>query len=96
MNAISNYHSLQASITKRMTRGLSLSFNYVWSHFLDDLDSSGWGSRGGRSRIRMLTVPRPTTATPTSMFAMPLKGFAVYQLPFGRGRQFPEQQPLPG
>ena len=46
-NAISNYNSLQASVTKRMTKGLSLSFNYVWSHFLDDLDSSGWGSRAG-------------------------------------------------
>ncbi len=35
-NAISNYNSLQASVTKRMTNGLSLSFNYVWSHLLDD------------------------------------------------------------
>src|SRR5215472_3935970 len=41
MNAVSNYSSLQASITKRMTKGLSMSFNYTWAHFLDDLDSSG-------------------------------------------------------
>jgi hypothetical protein len=46
-NAVSNYNSLQASITKRMTHGVSLSFNYVWSHMLDDMDSSGWGSRAG-------------------------------------------------
>ena len=30
-NAVSNYNSLQASVTKRMSSGVSLSFNYVWS-----------------------------------------------------------------
>ena len=46
-NAISNYNSLQAVIEKRMSQGLNLEFSYVWSHFLDDLDSAGWGSHGG-------------------------------------------------
>jgi hypothetical protein len=55
-NAISNYNSLQASITKRMSSGLSLSFNYVWWHILDELDSSGWGSRAGPQAIRTPTI----------------------------------------
>ena len=29
-NAISNYNSVQASVTERVNRGLSLSFNYAW------------------------------------------------------------------
>ena len=32
---------------KRMSYGLRFSINYTWSHFLDDLDSSGWGVREG-------------------------------------------------
>ena len=46
-NALSNYNALQAAITKRYSNGFLFSFNYVWSHFLDDQDSGGWGSRGG-------------------------------------------------
>jgi hypothetical protein len=32
----SNYHSMQASISKRMSKGLSASLNYTWSHATDD------------------------------------------------------------
>ena len=46
-NAISNYNSLQATIEQRLSHGLNFNFNYVWSHFLDDLDSAGWGSHSG-------------------------------------------------
>jgi hypothetical protein len=46
-NAISNYNALQATVNKRFSNGLLFSANYVWSHFLDDQDSGGWGSRGG-------------------------------------------------
>ena len=46
-NAISNYNALQAHMTKRLTQGFQLNVNYTWSHFLDDLDSSGWGAREG-------------------------------------------------
>jgi Carboxypeptidase regulatory-like domain len=88
MNAISNYHSLQASITKRMTRGLSLSFNYVWSHFLDDLDSSGWGSRGGTQPYQNAYNPAANYSNSNFDVRNAFKGFAVYQLPFGRGKQF--------
>jgi hypothetical protein len=46
-NAISNYNALQAVVTKRTSYGLQLSVNYTLSHFLDDLDSAGWGAREG-------------------------------------------------
>ena len=40
---------LQVQFQKRMTYGLEVNANYTWSHFLDDQDSSGWGSRGGNT-----------------------------------------------
>jgi len=87
-DAISNYHSLQASITKRMTRGLSLSFNYTWSHFLDDMDSSGWGSRGGTQPYQNSYDPGANYSNSNFDVRHAFKGYAVYQLPFGRGKQF--------
>jgi hypothetical protein len=88
MNAISNYSSLQASITKRMHNGVSLSFNYVWSHFLDDLDSSGWGSRMGPQDYQNAYNPAANYSNSNFDVRHAFKGYAVYQLPFGRGKQF--------
>ncbi len=89
-NAISNYNSLQASVTKRMTNGLSLSFNYVWSHMLDDWDSSGWGSHAGPQDFQIASTYDPAANYSNSNFDVrhAFKGYAVYQLPFGRGKQF--------
>ena len=87
-NAISNYNSLQASITKRMTRGLSLSFNYVWSHMLTDMDSSGWGSRAGDQSYQNAFSPAANYSNSNFDVRHAFKGYAVYQLPFGKGKQF--------
>jgi len=87
-NAISNYNSFQASVTQRMTRGLSMSFNYVWSHFLDDLDSSGWGSRAGEQPYQIANNPGANYSNSNFDVRHAFKGYAVYQLPFGRGKQF--------
>jgi len=87
-NAISNYNSLQLSVTQRMSRGLSLSFNYVWSHFLDDLDSSGWGSRAGEQPYQLANNPAANYSSSNFDVRHAFKGYAVYQLPFGKGKQF--------
>lgn len=89
-NAISNYNSLQTSVTKRMTNGLSLSFNYVWSHMLDDWDSSGWGNRSGPQDYQIASNYNPRANYSNSNFDVrhAFKGYAVYQLPFGRGKRF--------
>lgn len=87
-NAVSNYNSLQASITKRMTRGLSLSFNYVWAHMLDDMDSSGWGSRAGPQPFQIANNPAANYASSNFDVRHAFKGYAVYELPFGKGKPF--------
>ncbi len=87
-NAISNYNSLQASITRRLNNGLSFSFNYVWSHFLDDQDSSGWGSRAGPQDYQNASNPAANYSNSNFDVRNAFKGYAVYQLPFGRGKRF--------
>jgi hypothetical protein len=91
--AISNYHALQATISKRMTHGLSMSFNYTWSHMLDDQDSSGWGSHGGSQpwqHASSLTLNQAALNYGPSNFdqRQAFKGYVVYELPFGKGKQF--------
>jgi hypothetical protein len=87
-NAISNYNSLQAQITKRMSYGLQLNVNYTWSHFLDDLDSSGWGAREGYQNYQNAFDPSANYANSNFDIRNMFKGQAIYQLPFGRGKQF--------
>ena len=87
-NAISNYNSLQAVIEKRMSQGLSLQFSYVWSHFLDDVDSAGWGSHSGATQIQNSFVPSANYGNSNFDIRNAFRGYAVYQLPFGKGRQF--------
>ena len=87
-SGISNYNSLQASITKRMTSGLSFAANYVWSHFLDDQDSSGWGSRMGPQPYQYANKPSLNYSNSNFDVRNALKANVVYQLPFGKGKQF--------
>lgn len=87
-NAISNYDSLQASITRRLYQGLSFNFNYVWSHFLDDMDSSGWGSHEGPQPYQNAYSPGQNYGNSNFDVRNAFKGNIVYELPFGHERKF--------
>jgi Carboxypeptidase regulatory-like domain len=87
-NAVSNYNSLQIQMTKRMSHGLQFNTNYTWSHFLDDLDSSGWGSREGYQNYQNAYNPADNYSRSNFDIRSMFKGQAIYQLPFGGGRQF--------
>ena len=87
-NAISRYDALQLGVTKRYSYGLTFQVNYVWSHFLDDQDSAGWGSRGGTQRWQIGNDPAANYGN--SNFDVPhaFKGIVSYELPFGHGKQY--------
>lgn len=87
-NAISNYHALEGVITKQMSYGLQFTANYTWSHFLDDMDSSGWGSRGGWQNYQNAFVPSANYSQSNFDIRHMFKGEAVYKLPFGKGAMF--------
>jgi hypothetical protein len=88
-NGISRYNALQFQITQKYSKGLLWSFNYVWSHFLDDQDSSGWGSRAG-AQYWQINSTDPSSNYSNSNFNIPqaVKGYVAYELPFGQGKQF--------
>jgi Carboxypeptidase regulatory-like domain len=87
-DGISNYDALQLSLTKRFSHGLQFNVNYTWSKMLDDQDSSGWGSRDGGQMWQ--DAYNPSLNYSLSNFDIPnmFKGDLVYDLPFGKGRQW--------
>ncbi len=90
-NSISNYNALQAQITKRYSNGLLFSANFVWSHFLDDQDSGGWGSRGGTQYWQIGNNPGANYGNSNFDIPIAFKAYASYDLPFGQGKQFLNQ-----
>ena len=93
-NGISNYNSLQLDLRKRYSYGLTFDANFAWSHFLDDQDSAGWGSTAG-SQVWQLGKS-PSANYGNSNFDIPhaLKGTAVYELPFGMGKPYMNQNAI--
>ena len=87
-NGISNYNALQTAINKHFSNGLLFSFNYTWSHFLDDQDSSGWGSRGGTQAWQIGNDPAANYGNSNFNIPQAFKGYASYELPFGKGKAF--------
>jgi len=87
-NGISNYDSLQASLTKRFSSGLTFEVNYVWSHFLDDQDSAGWGSRGGTQNWQIGNDLNANYGNSNFDIPQAVKGYAAYDLPFGHGKAY--------
>ncbi len=79
---------MQAAITKRYSNGLLFSFNYVWSHFLDDQDSGGWGSRGGTQYWQIGNNPGANYGNSNFDIPSAFKGYVSYELPFGKGKMY--------
>lgn len=91
-NAISNYDSLQASITKRFAHGMSFDVNYTWSKMLDEQDSSGWGRIAGSPIYQDAYNPQANYGPSIFDIAHNFKGNFVYELPFGKGQTFLKDQ----
>jgi hypothetical protein len=91
--SLSNYNSLQVQVNRRFSGGLSFNGNYVWSHFLDDQDSAGWGGRGGSQTFQNAYNPAANYGNSNFDVRNALKGSLVYQLPVGKGKKFLSSNP---
>ena len=87
-DGLSNYHALQAQITRRFSNGLMFNFNYTWSHMLSNQDSSGWGSLQGATPYQRAYAPMANYGPSNFDIRHMFKGHVGYDLPFGRGRSF--------
>jgi Carboxypeptidase regulatory-like domain len=87
-NADANYNSLQVTFQRRLTNNFSISSSYVWSHFLDEFDSSAWGSRGGTQTYQRAYDVHANYGASNFDVRNAFKGDAIFLLPFGIGKAF--------
>jgi hypothetical protein len=87
-NADANYNSLQFTFQRRLTNNFSIASSYVWSHFLDEYDSSAWGSRGGTQTYQRANDVHANYGASNFDVRNAFKGDAIYLLPFGVGKAF--------
>ncbi|MFN8007721.1 MAG: TonB-dependent receptor [Terriglobia bacterium] len=81
----SSYESLQASITKRFTNGLSFQAAYTWSHILGT-----WNSPYYSSSTNYLTSSTQDQAIANMSINAPQRFVAnwSYELPYGKGKKW--------
>jgi len=80
----SSYHSLQATLQKRFSRGLSFLSTFTWSHALDDSTDPLGGGVGYRATNLIPIKDEYTNSNYDSRLRYNFNGF--YELPFGHGR----------
>jgi len=86
-----NYNSLQASVTQRMRGGVSFNFNYTYSHMLSNQDSSGRGTMMGTQNFQRAYDTEKNYGHSNFDVRHAFKGYTIYELPFGRGRAYVNQ-----
>jgi len=84
-NAISNYHSLQARLEKRLTRGLQFEASYTYSHALDDASSASLGSQN-QGDFRLQTDPMLEYGNADFDVRHRFVLSYEYELPFGKDK----------
>jgi hypothetical protein len=83
--SFSNYHSFQAEIRRRLSKGLQLQANYTFSKALSDSDGGGQSTLEQYLTWRNLGLDKHRTT-----FDQPHRFIAnfIYELPFGTGRRW--------
>ncbi len=85
----SNYNGLLTTVHKNMGRGLQFDLNYTWSHSIDNVSMPA-NSYAYNGYGYLCDVLRPRICRADSDFDIrnAVNGSFLYQLPFGRGREF--------
>ena len=88
---ISNYHSLQATLQHRQSKGLEFLVNYTFAKSLTN-NPGYFGTDGGYTDDdpywQTIYNPRIDYGPSTFDARQVVSGIMIYQLPFGRGKQF--------
>jgi len=84
----SDYKGLQFSVTRRVSRGLSTQASYVWSRTHGDVNSDFQEPWGTGSLQNIYDLKNEAKTISDFDVTHVVKGYIIYYLPFGRGREF--------
>ncbi len=87
-DGISNYNALQLSAEKRFARGLMFNAAYTYGRALDMGGGGNSASAESRSNVQNPLDVRAEYGLADFNFSHRFTFYGVYDLPFGRGRQF--------
>src|SRR5262249_41729025 len=90
-NSFSNYNALQIEIRKRFSQGLTLNFNYTWSHSLTDRYNKNVDNSSNFTTLRNRALDRGPS--PFDLRHV-IQAFGTYSVPFGKGRRFAINNPV--
>lgn len=86
--ALGNYNSLQATIQRRFSNGLSFLSAYTWSHSLDDAREPLPSNNDGGDRMYPVFGVRIDYGNSPFNVAQKFTFTGTYELPFGVGRKY--------
>jgi len=91
----SSYNGMLATLHKNLSQGVQFDINYTWSHSIDNVSLIA-NSYAYYGTGFICDVLRPRLCRGNSDFDVRqyLNGNVLYQLPFGRGRQFAANVPF--
>ncbi len=94
-NAMSDYNSLQTTVEKRFSNGLSFLATYTWAHSLDDApDPFGSNADGGFRSTNLLPISYDYSNSAFDVRnRVTFNG--LYELPFGTGRAYLNRKGIP-
>ena len=75
-------------LARNFANGLTMNVNYTWSHMTDAQDSSGWGTEEGTSVFQNSYNLKSNWGAANFDVRQMFKAYGTYDLPFGRGRRF--------
>jgi hypothetical protein len=86
-----NYNGLQASLQRRLSRGLTFRSAYTWSHTIDNSNGAFSATTGG-DRIFLDSNGNPLLADNRGNADQDIRHVftfgSIYEIPFGRGKEF--------
>ncbi len=90
----STYNALQTKLEKRMSHGYNLLATYTWSHSLDDVNTPlGSSGDSGERNFNLIPLNLEHSQSPwDTRHRLTFNG--LYQLPFGKGHQYLNQNAL--
>jgi len=89
----SSYHSLNAKIEKKFSKGFLFMANYTWSKFLDNI-TGGDDMNGTTTTYQSIYLQHLDKSYSGSDIPASLAAHLVYDLPFGKGKHFSDLSKL--
>jgi hypothetical protein len=91
----SGYHGMLVTLHKNLSQGLQFDLNYTWSHSIDNVSViANAPAIGGYGFICDVVRPRECRGNSDFDVAQIISGDFLYNLPFGRGRDFAATAPF--